>query len=222
MRFVVGDVETSGLKEDARVVEIAWVEVDDQLNIIDKHHSLIDPEIPISPAASGVHGITNKDVEDAPTLAQFMAGLDDPFGQGEIVLVAHNAVFDQRFFKPLIKNFVGSLCTLKMSRLLYPDSEDHKLQTLRYHLGLEGGDAHSAAGDVRVALGLLRQMCKDTDLSLYEMYERSKQPVMIDRMPFGKHKGTALPDLPPGYVKWLRGLDSLDDNLRWSLDQLFN
>lgn len=220
LRIIVGDVETSGLDQDAGIVEIAWTEVDEHFNVLDSKSSLIDPQVRISPAASGVHGITDKDVEFAPTIAQFMEMTGYPFEEGEIILVAHNAPFDSRFFKPLINNFAGTLCTLKMARLIYPESDDHKLQTLRYYLGLGGGDAHSAAGDVEVAVNLLRRMCIDTDCSLFDLFERSKHPVMIDLMPFGKHKGTPLTELPKGYVKWLMGLDSLDENLRWSLNQL--
>lgn len=35
-------------------------------------------------------------------------------------------------------------------------------------------------------------------------YEK-KQPALsdLDRMPFGKHKGECMQDIPPGYLKWL-------------------
>lgn len=220
MRFIVGDVETSGLGPEAEVVQIAWAEINENFEVVSKASSLINPGVPISASASGVHGITNKDVGNAPTLAQFHEQTGNSLMQGDIVLVAHNAPFDQRFFKPLIGNLVGSLCTLKMSRLLYPDAEDHKLQTLRYTLGLGGGDAHSAAGDVEVCVNLLHRLCIDSDASIFDLFERSKKPVAISRMPFGKHKGMLISELPRNYVAWLLGLDNLDDNLRWTLNNL--
>ena len=70
-RWLIADVETTGVRTEDRVVEIAWIEVDNDLNIVDEVHSLIDPEMPIPAAASGVHHITDAMVADAPTISQF-------------------------------------------------------------------------------------------------------------------------------------------------------
>lgn len=217
MRIIIGDVETSGLGEDAGVVEVAWVETDDQLNVKSSAYSLIDPGVPISPSASGVHGITAADVMGMPSMVEFMG---DALAEGDVLLVAHNVAFDERFFGPHIGNLVGTLCTLKMARLLYPDAENHKLQTLRYTLGIDGGEAHSASGDVAVLHELLKRMLDDSSMTLAQFYELSQRPVLIENMPFGKHKGLPLRDLPSGYRKWLLALDNLDDNLRYSLELL--
>ena len=70
-RYIVGDTETSGLSASPGVCEIAWAEIDEQGNVLDLQHSLIDPEVPICPAASGVHHITDDMVADAPTMEEF-------------------------------------------------------------------------------------------------------------------------------------------------------
>lgn len=217
MRWIVADCETSGLGDDAGVCEIAWCEVDEQLNVLASHHSLINPGHPISPSASGVHGITDSDVADSPTLRQFVG---DHFSDGEIILVAYNAQFDERFLKPVMPAMISRLCALKMARLIYPDAPDHKLQTMRYYLALDSGAAHSADGDVTVLLSLMRRMSEDSNMTLPELWELSKRPIRIDKMPFGRHKGSLLKDLPGSYVVWLLGLHDLDDNLRFSLETL--
>lgn len=221
-RLIIADSETTGLK-NPRPVEIAWVECDDNLNIIHRVESLIDPECAIEPGASAVHGIYYKDVAEAPTMREFFTYVqDNPFGYGDVVFVAHNAKFDLPMFKPYIANHDGTVCTLKLARRLYKEAPNHKLQTLREFLGLEYGAAHRALGDVITTHALLKRVMIDFDLSLEEIIELHNTPTFVKVMPFGKHKGTPLQELPASYKSWLMSLDDLDDNLRYSLNLVAN
>lgn len=220
LRILIIDTETTGLKANAAVCEIAWIELNPSLEIVDRVYSLIDPQIPIEPSASGVHGITDKDVADAPTMQEFLdivAG--NPFDDGEIVVVAHNAAFDMKFVGSYIKNLAGTLCTLKVARRVYPEADDYKLQTLRYALGLDvqAADAHSATGDVEVCYTLLLRMMKDSGLDIEGLIELSNMPTVISKMPFGKHRGTKLVDLPADYIHWLLHKAEINDDLRAAL-----
>lgn len=221
IRWLVLDTETSGLTPDDGPCEIAWQELDENLATIDRQYSLIDPQRPISPSAMGVHQITDAMVADAPTLEEFLFEvLDDPFGgERPVVIIAHQAAFDYKFVKPYISNPGGKLCTLKMARMIYPDCDNHKLQTLRFHLGLEvSRDAHSAAGDVEVTANLLRRMCHDTEQNIHALFEVASQPTIVKKMTFGKHKGKLVSALPADYIDWLLKLDNLDENLRYTLE----
>ena len=219
-RIVILDTETSGLNQP-RPVEIAWVECDQDLNIIHRVESLIDPECAISPGAAGVHGITYDMVADAPTLWEFFTIVqDDPFGYGDIVFVGHNAQFDLPMVRPYIANLDSTVCTLKLARRIYPDAENHKLQTLRYTFGLEAGAGHRAMGDVITTHSLLKQMMSDTGLSFQELADFVNQPQIVEKIGFGKHKGAKLSDLPPNYIRWLLNEANIDDDLKFSLQQL--
>lgn len=223
IRYIIGDTETTGLEEDAGVCEIAWIEIDEDLNVVDRVHSLIDPQRPISPSASGVHGITNSMVHDAPTMAEFFEHFQPSIPRSPVGLIAHNLNFDVRFFKPHFGSLDFSLCTLRLARHIWPDAENHKLQTLRYYLadeGLDGGDAHSALGDVETCLSVLRVVRDRFDLSLTDMAELSRKPIVVVKMPFGKHRGLKLDELPSGYVDWLLNKAEIDDDLRYSLELL--
>ena len=224
IRVIVADTETSGLNKEDGPCEVAWVEIDEDMNVIDRVHSLIDPQVPIKASASGIHSITDRIVAEAPTLDEFFDEvLGNPFQNDQIVFVAHNAPFDWKFFKKYIPNHLGTICTLRLARHIFPDEENHKLQTLRYSLGLEdgeGGGAHTAMGDVEVCLNLLRAAVNKDGGTLMEMMEISETPITVKTMPFGKHKGTKLGALPTQYVQWLLGLDNIDDDLRGSLEQL--
>jgi len=223
MRFFFLDTETTGFGPQSAICEIAWVETDEQLNIVDRVHSLIDPQMPISAGASGVHGITNEDVADAPTLEEFLTIVKPGAFDGEIVVVAHNAAFDMKYVGPLVGSLAGVICTLKVARRVYPNNEDHKLQTLRYELNLKvaGANAHSAAGDVEVLVALIRKMMADTGLGLEGLIGLSNKPMKLVKMAFGKHKGEKLEDLPTEYVNWLLTQAKIDDDLRATLVEIF-
>jgi exodeoxyribonuclease X len=220
-RILIADTETTGLGSDAEICELGYVEVDTELHTIRDFESLINPKGLISPAASGVHGITNKMVESAPSLEQVVA--EDSRGFESVVLIAHNAPFDARFLRR-VWNIVETLDTLKLARQFYPKAPDHKLQTLRYYLDLEvlyKGDAHSALFDVYCVYALLVRMVKDSGRSLEELIKLGNKPVEYKTMPWGKHKGVALDKLPPRYVTWLLGLPDLDSELRASLEKVW-
>ena len=219
-RLIIADSETSGL-HNPRPVEIAWVECDHDLNIIHRVESLIDPECAISPGASGVHGITYDMVADQPTMLEFFTYVqDDPFKDGDVVFIAHNAQFDLPMFRTYIANLDMTVCTLKLARRIYPDAENHKLQTLRYTFGLDAGGAHRAMGDVITTHSLLKQMVKDTGMSFMELAAWVNQPQLVERIGFGKHKGSKLKDLPTNYINWLLKEANIDEDLRYSLQQL--
>lgn len=221
LKIIVADTETSGLTEQDGPCEIAWLEINEDFQVISEVRSLIDPEVPIKASASGIHGITDSDVVDAPTLKEFFHEvMNDPFTGFDLVFVAHNAPFDWKFFEPYVPNHHGTIDTLRLARHVYPDAENHKLQTLRYMHKLDGGDAHSAMGDVRVCLGLLKRVAEVEGLGIRELISLSYTPIDVQYMPFGKHKGAALSSLPGHYVKWLLNLDNIDDDLRLSLEKL--
>lgn len=225
-RWIVGDTETTSLK-DPRACQIAWVEVDDNLQILNEFSSLIDPERAIEPGASGTHHITNAMVSDAPTMDEFFYTVhDNPLGHGDVVLVAHNAAFDRPMIQPYVGNLVTTLCTLRLARAIYPDMENHKLQTLRYAFELDTGkvDAHSASGDVAVLIKLLERMMTDTGLDMPGLLELGRKPLNITKFTFGKFKGKLIDPTSKeqqGWVSWLLKQDNVDPDLRATLTALF-
>ena len=221
MRFFFGDVETTGLRKPAKIVELCVVETDDQFNVLNTWESRIDPEAPIEPGASGVHGLTNAMLVDEPTIEQFMEMHGYPL-RTDGVLIAHNVAYDREFLGPHFESY-ETICTLKCARILYPDAPDHKLQTLRFYLGLEAdhSKAHTAGEDVSLLMQMAKKMCEDHDLTLSALLEVQTRKRRILNMPFGKHKGTALSDLPADYRYWLLNkADNLDADLRASLEAL--
>lgn len=213
VRIVVFDTETASLEGNA--CDLAVVPVDVNFNVLDGAiESLIDPGVPISPSAMGVHHITNEMVYDAPTMKEFVELHGNPFDHPNLVVCGHRVDFDIKVVADLLPKNFRKICTLKLVRQLYPEAENHKLQTLRYMFGLKAGDAHRAMGDVITCLSLLQHIAKETHSDALDMIGWMSQPISMDlKMPFGKHQGDRLRDLPKGYVNWCIGQDGFDPEL---------
>jgi len=57
-------------------------------------------------------------------------------------------------------------------------------------------------------------------LDALALAELANAPIQVSSMPFGKHKGTALDQVPHDYIRWaLANMPALDADLRWSLSQ---
>jgi exodeoxyribonuclease X len=81
--------------------------------------------------------------------------------------------------------------------------------------------AHAADGDLDVLIQLARIMCAEHNLTLPDLIEVQTRKRAIAKMPFGKHKGTPLKELPASYVFWLLNkAENLDADLRASLEAL--
>lgn len=109
MEYVVFDLETTGFSaERDRIVEIGALRCDASGKVISKYHQMVNPEIPIPPRATEVHGITDADVSSCPHFGliatDFMAFLGPPHHTS---LVGHNSVFDARFLSSHFRYYCG-------------------------------------------------------------------------------------------------------------------
>lgn len=224
-RILLADTETTCLGDEAEICELAFVEVDSDLNEILRFSSLVNPKGLISPDAAGASGITNRMIEDAPTIEQVLESVKAECGQdyfADVFLICHHVRFDKRLLAPHW-NVTGELCTLRAAQRWYPDAPNHKLQTLRHYLDIEiDAGAHRALEDVLVMKELLYELVEVSGLgSLEALAIESAKPRIYESMPFGKHKGVKMAQLPSGYVGWLLALPDLDEDLRVSLENRF-
>ena len=97
VRSVLFDTETTGLSpaDGDRVIEIAALELIDDLPTGAHFHALIDPERDVPADATRIHGFTNAHLEGKPKFAGIAADLAAFLAEGP--LVAHNAPFDFGF-----------------------------------------------------------------------------------------------------------------------------
>jgi DNA polymerase III epsilon subunit-like protein len=221
--FIVCDTETTGAKDTDVPCEVGWVRIDQDFNILEQVESIIDPQQIIAPSASGIHGLTNDMCEAYPTLHEFfneqMSGcygrsIDEP-----VVLIGHRVGFDHGHLKGYITNVVQELDTLRWVRRLYPDSDDHKLSTMIYALGLPiSAGAHRVMADVLTAMHLAKHLCERTGMTLRQLAEASAEPFTVKYMPMGKHKGVPIDEIDRGYLRWMLANMDLDPDLKFSVE----
>lgn len=219
MKYFVADTETTDTSDNRGIVEIGWIEIDADWMPVDRVESLIDPQKPISPSASGIHGLVNEDLVDSPTLEEFFT-LNEPgcYGKriaGPVTLIGHRISFDTPAFKPYVDGEIFELDTLRFVRWLYPDMDDHKLSTCKYALDLprDSGAAHRVIADIRAAYHLAVHIADRLNMTLPELAARAREPIPVASLPFGKYKSQPLETVPRSYLNWLLGSDmKLDDD----------
>ncbi len=152
-RYVVFDVETTGLRlwRNDRIIEIGAVVVTGE-DMGEEFHTLIDADKPITKAAQRTHGITREMLADQPKAEEALARFHRFIRNS--TLVAHNTDFDIGFLGYEYSRIGQGLrnrhiCTLKLSRKLYPGLPDYRLETVAKNiLGIEiDKDRHHRALD---------------------------------------------------------------------------
>jgi len=184
--------------------------------------------MPISIDAMTVHHITNEMVLDKPSFrdSDTWKQLRDLVNADGNVVIAHNAAFDVDMLKKEGIKTKSVICTLKLAR--YFDKEGvipkYGLQYLRYYLSLNvTATPHTALGDILVLEALFNRIHAKAVVEFGEdavskMIEVSRKPVLYRRMPFGKHKGLKMEEVPVDYLQWLSGTE-LEEDLRYTFEQ---
>lgn len=150
--FVVFDLETTGAKTPpCRVTEIGAYRVKDG-KITEEFQTLVNPETPIPPFITSLTGISDRMVKNAPKFRDVAADFLNFIGNS--VLVAHNAHFDMRFLNHEIGRVYEnyrmanpSMCTVRLSRRLISDIENHRLNTLANYYSISLVNHHRASDD---------------------------------------------------------------------------
>ncbi len=179
--YTIIDIETTGGRPQFdKITEIA-IFVHDGNKITDKFESLVNPEQTIPYFITGITGITNEMVADAPKFYE-LAKKIIKITEGNI-FVAHNARFDYSFIREEFKKLGYAfkrdiLDTVKLSRRLIPGLRSYSLGKLCNEVNIQIVDRHRAAGDALATVKLFELLLS---------FDQGKKL-------FQKH---ALPDLHP-------------------------
>ncbi len=164
------DLETTGTTatHDA-ITEIGIVEVD-RGRYVGEWSTLINPGVSIPPMIQSLTGITNDMVALAPAFAEIQRDLYARL-DGKL-LIAHNARFDYGFLKNEFRRCgvrfdARVLCTVKLSRKLYPHHARHNLDTLLERHAIRCDSRHRALGDARVLWDLAQVWRQERGDSLF-------------------------------------------------------
>jgi DNA polymerase-3 subunit epsilon len=174
------DVETTGsspARERVTEVGVVTVDRDGAALRVTEWSTLVNPGVPIPAQIQWLTGISNEMVRGAPRFGEIAPALFDRLQ--DAVFVAHNARFDYGFLKAEFARAglawrAPTLCTVRLSRLLYPNRGPHSLDAIIARFGLEGGERHRALGDARVLWRLVQR--------LYERHPRDELEAAIRKL----------------------------------------
>ena len=224
--FIFLDTETTGNGPADRICQIAFkTEEGAAVN------ELFNPGMPITIDAMTVHHITNEMVLGKPQFrnSDTWRKLQDLINSDGNVMVAHNAAFDVDMLKKEGIEPKNVICTMKLARHFDKEGVIPKygLQYQRYYLKLNvDATPHTALGDILVLEALFNRIYAKAviefgDDTVAKMIELSNKPVLYRRMPFGKHKGLKMEEVPVDYLQWLAGTD-LEEDLKYTVERLLN
>ncbi len=191
-RWVVVDVETSGLRPNAhRVLSVAALALREDGSVEREFSSLVDPGG--DPGPVHVHNLTRERLAGAPRFEDIASELADILDGGTVV--AHNASFDYGFLDAEFRRAGKTLpvqqrlCTLALSRRLDLDLPNYRLSTLAEHWQIQQLQAHDAYDDARVLTEIFLRsagMAETLQLPLPVVNCRSSKsvyPASVTRVP---------------------------------------
>lgn len=216
MKALIFDTETTGINEP-EIIEAAWLHISDPLNteVLETYEQRFRPTKLIELGALATHHIMDEDLAGMPESASFAL-------PGDVThIIGHNIDYDWMVAgSPNVRR----ICTLALSRYLFPNIDSHTQSAMLYHLeratarqNLSG--AHSALADVRNCLRVLGFLVEllpgiQTWDELWQASETARVPTI---MSFGKHKGELIRNVPNDYKQWLLKQADTDSYLKQAL-----
>ena len=181
------DLETTGASATKdRITEIGMVLVD-KTGVREWSH-LVYPEVRIPVFIEQLTGISNERVANAPRFAEIAHEVQRLLE--DRLFIAHNARFDYSFLKNEFKRLdipfkPSVLCTVKLSRQLYPQYSHHNLDSLIERYGLVVTERHRALGDAQLIHQFWQRLGKtfpeaELKLAIDKITQRSSLPSHID------------------------------------------
>jgi DNA polymerase-3 subunit epsilon len=173
------DLETTGATAAFdRITEIGLIEVENG-EYAGEWSTLVNPQKRIPPFIEALTGISNEMVDRAPTFAAVSIELHARLS-GKLV-VAHNARFDYGFlraeFGRLDTVYLSEVvCTVKLSRRLFPGHARHNLDTLIERHDIVCEARHRALGDARVLWDLIAKWRVDPGVAALHAAAAAQQP----------------------------------------------
>lgn len=227
MNALIFDTETTG-KKNPGLVEAAWIPIPSTDSIAAFAGRLVSDELapgtvvqrynpgkPIGYGAMATHHITNEAVAQCPPASTFR--LPD----GISYLIGHKIDYDIDVIAAAVPEEgygeIKGIDTLALAQRLWPECDSHTQSALLYFLMPEvakslATHAHDAAVDVGINLRIASRIVQELQWrgalrpdgvwSFDDLWEISEIARVPDLMPFGKHQGLPIREVPQDYWDW--------------------
>ncbi|MBX2990147.1 MAG: GIY-YIG nuclease family protein [Bacteroidetes bacterium] len=201
--YAIVDVETTGGNAlYGRVIDVAVIRVE-KGRVVKEFQSLVNPDRFVPHEIELLTGINAESLSRAPMFHSIARELYKILDGA--IFVAHNARFDYAFvkneFRRLGREFSAKcLCTVKLSRKLFPMHRNHNLDSVMQRHGIECPARHRAMADAGVVLEFLRKVQNEATpdlltLAVNAILKSSSLPPQLD-----KESLDALPETPGVYL----------------------
>jgi DNA polymerase-3 subunit epsilon len=190
--IVMLDFETTGLSPAMgdRITEVAALRIVGG-RVTERYVSLINCNARIPSFITSLTGISQQMVDDAPPVRRVLPELLDFIGSD--TLSAHNASFDEKFLKAEAERLgmapahQALVCSLKLSRRLFPGMPSYKLGVLSSQLGIRfRSAAHRAESDAEVGAELLHHIARHLGRSFGVEQVESQVLVSVNKLSAAK------------------------------------
>lgn len=171
MTFSFVDIETTGSRvQYDRVIEIGILRVEEG-RLVKTYNKLVNPEMYLSPYIEQMTGISSLELERAPVFDEVKEEIMEMLDNS--VFVAHNVRFDYGFLKNELRRYgldlsLKQLCTVKLSRALYPHYRKHNLDALIDRFNFNCEKRHRAFDDARILWDFYNVLHKEFDKDAIE------------------------------------------------------
>lgn len=225
MQAIILDTETHTLNGQPIEIAYAPIQIHDGKLTLDKSQifdQLYRVDEPISYAAMAVHHILESELVDQPHYTSFSLPQDTTY------IIGHNIDYDIRALEKcgVDTSKIKAICTLALARLVWPDAEAHNISALIYMITKGSAKArdmikkaHRADMDIILTANILMHEIHHLKIqTIEELYTASEDARIPRTINFGKHRGTAITDLPADYMQWLIRQEDLDPYLRKAIE----
>jgi DNA polymerase III subunit epsilon len=200
--YAIVDIETTGgYAAGNGIIEIA-IRVFDGKKVVETYETLVNPLQKIPRYIQGFTGINDEMVQDAPCFEDIAREVY--YYLNDKIFVAHNVNFDYSF----IKNHLGlfgytlntkKLCTVRLSRQIFPGFPSYSLGNLCDSLGIEIVNRHRAGGDAAATVILFEKLLSGDEKGFIQnsLKKNSKEQCLPPNVP--KDDFVKLPTAPGVY-----------------------
>jgi len=234
-KIIILDTETTGVLEEDRIIQLSYLVTDVNGNIEEVHNEFCQAPLAIKFDAMAIHHITPEELEGKPTCTELkgfsrLHELNTP----DNLIVIQSAEFDLSMLaKEGFESKMKLVDTFRIHRFFYHE-DPHGLQYNRYALGLYKNEAaqmkqlgvqiaaHDALGDVIVLKNFYDFLLQEHEQD--KMIEMCSKPILMDLMPFGKHKGKRIEEVAVNErrsLAYMLETFDLDEDLQYSFQYYY-
>lgn len=159
--YAIVDIETTGgFTSGNQITEIAILTHDGQ-RVVSIYQTLVNPGRSIPSYITGLTGISNAMVASAPDFSEVAETIFSLLGSR--IFVAHNVNFDFQFVRQALSMSgfnlnCDKICTISLSRKLFPGQPSYSLGRLCENMGIALEDRHRAYGDAKATSILFEKL----------------------------------------------------------------